>query len=211
MRRFIVAPDRTGERIEFADQAIAILFGRRGYMRNEGFDQVAASIFDRFGAAEVSGVGFDQIRIEFVLPNQEAELVAEPRRVGVMAIAVAPDRLGAIGGSRLDGLGRPAEFLDRAEADAVGFAERPIDGPGFGDAHFGAADKRRDVGGIGIAVSDEASRTAGLVNCRFEDPSVCSRLRELQHGFDINAVRTGDDWPIAISRYVSHTNHLLLS
>jgi hypothetical protein len=51
--------DRTGERIEFADQAIAILFGRRGYMRNEGFDQVAAGLFDRFGSTKMSGISFD--------------------------------------------------------------------------------------------------------------------------------------------------------
>ena len=56
-----------------------------------------------------------------------------------------------------EGPGRPAEFLDRAEADAVGFAEGAVDGAGFGDAHLGAVDQGGDVGWIGIAVADEAA------------------------------------------------------
>jgi hypothetical protein len=52
----------------------------------------------------------------------------------------------------------PAELLDRTEPDAIGLAERTIDGAGFGDAHLGAVDHGRDVGRIGIAVTDEAAR-----------------------------------------------------
>jgi hypothetical protein len=33
--------------------------------------------------------------------------------------------------------GRPAEFLDRAEADAVGLSEGAVDGASFGDEDFG--------------------------------------------------------------------------
>jgi len=52
-------------------------------------------------------------------------------------------------------LGRsPAKFLDRAEPDAVGLAEGAVNGASFGNAHLGAVDKGRDVGGVGV-VPDE--------------------------------------------------------
>jgi hypothetical protein len=56
---------------------------------------------------------------------------------------------------------RPA-LLDRAEADAVGLAQGTVHGTGFGDAHLGAMNERRDVGGIGISVADEALHLAPL-------------------------------------------------
>ena len=58
-------------------------------MRNEGFDQISAGVFDRFGAAEVRSVRLDQIRIELILANQQAKLIAEPGRVGLVTVAVA--------------------------------------------------------------------------------------------------------------------------
>ena len=51
----------------------------------------------------------------------------------------------------------PAKFLDRTESDAVGLAEGAVDGASFGDTHLGAVDQGRDVGGIGVAVADEAA------------------------------------------------------
>jgi hypothetical protein len=53
----------------------------------------------------------------------------------------------------------PAEFLDRTEPDAIGFAEGAIDGTSLGDSHLGTVDQGRDVGRIGISVADEAPRT----------------------------------------------------
>ncbi len=62
-------------------------------MRNEGFDQISAGILDRFGTAEMGSVSFDQIGIEVVLADQEAELIAEPRMVAtVVTVTVARDR-----------------------------------------------------------------------------------------------------------------------
>ena len=46
-------------------------------MGNEGLDQIAAGVFEGCGAAEVSGVGFDEVRIEVVLADQKAELIAK--------------------------------------------------------------------------------------------------------------------------------------
>ncbi len=138
-------------------------------MRNEGFNQIPTGIFDRFGTTEVRGIGFNQIGIEFVLPNEEAELVAESRRAGMMTVAARAIELYPIR-QRFGRLLRPAELLNRAEADAVGFSQGPVDGPGFSNSHFGAADEWRDIGGIGIAVADKRSLTFWLKDTRFEDP-----------------------------------------
>ncbi len=47
-------------------------------MRDERFDQIAASVLDSFGTAEMGGIFLNEGRIEVVLSDQKAELVAEP-------------------------------------------------------------------------------------------------------------------------------------
>ena len=47
-------------------------------MGDKGLDQFTAGAAEGFRAAEVCGVRFDEIRIEVVLADQEAELIAEP-------------------------------------------------------------------------------------------------------------------------------------
>src|SRR5438477_4495831 len=64
-----------------------------------------------------------------------------------------------------------SDFLDRADADAVRFSQSSINGPGFGHPHFGTMHKRRDIGGIGIAVADKALAVSRCVNCRFKCPA----------------------------------------
>src|SRR5438094_6402723 len=56
----------------------------------------------------------------------------------------------------LSSLREGPDFLDRADTDAVGLAQGPVDRPGLRDTHLGAVDQRRDIGGIRIAVADEA-------------------------------------------------------
>ena len=46
-------------------------------MGDEGLDQIAAGVLEGFGTAEMSGVSLDECRIEVVLADQKAELVAE--------------------------------------------------------------------------------------------------------------------------------------
>ena len=70
------------------------------------------------------------------------------------------------------------EFFDRAQADAVSLAKGAIDGPSFGHAHLGAANQRRDVRRIGVAVPDEAAGAAGFVNGCSEDPPARRWVRE---------------------------------
>ena len=49
------------------------------------------------------------------------------------------------------------DLLDRAETDAIGFAQGAVDRPSLGHAHLGTADKLRDIGWVGVAVADETS------------------------------------------------------
>jgi len=62
--------------------------------------------------------------------------------------------------------GERADFLDRTDTDAIGLAQGPVDRPCLGHAHFGAVDQRRNIGGIGIAVADEAFASTSGVNGR---------------------------------------------
>src|SRR5712692_9757221 len=118
-----------------------------------------------------------------MLADQLTEAVAEPG----LAIAGVCLRglLGDLRALRPDRGG--AEFLDRAETDAVSLAQGPVDGAGLGNAHLGAVDQGRDVGGIGVPVTDETFRARGLVNGRLEDPAACGRIAELAEGLDSDA------------------------
>ena len=64
--------------------------------------------------------------------------------------------------------GEGPDLLDRADADAVGLAEGAIYRPGFCDPHFGAVDERRDVGRIGISITNEPATTSRFVNSSSE-------------------------------------------
>jgi hypothetical protein len=106
-----------------------------------------------------------------MLANQQAKAVTKAGLtilVTIVSIRRGRTLIQLAGGVRSGG---PAEFLDRAEADAVGFAEGAVNGPGLGDSHFGAVDQRRNVGGVGVAVADEPARARRLVYSRLEDPA----------------------------------------
>jgi hypothetical protein len=74
-----------------------------------------------------------------------------------VAIISIRRRLVLTGWARSVGSRSAAEFFDRTEPDAIGLTEGAVDGASFGDAHLGAVDQGRDVGGIGISISDEAT------------------------------------------------------
>ena len=77
-------------------------------------------------------------------------------------------------GRKLLGIQRPRwKLFQRAQADAIGLAQGPIDGTSFGHAHLGVVeDQGRDIARMGIAVANEATALGGLVDCSFEDPEV---------------------------------------
>ena len=61
--------------------------------------------------------------------------------------------------------GEGPDFLNRADADAVGFAQSAVDRTSLGHAHFGAVNQSRNIGRIGVAIADETSTRPS----RFED------------------------------------------
>ena len=97
-----------------------------------------------------------------MLTNELAKAVAN---FGAAVVAVSICRLGReflrlAGGLRRFGEG--TDFLDGADADAVGLAQSAVDSACFGDAHFGTVDKEGDVGRVGVAVTDESLARADL-------------------------------------------------
>ena len=164
---------RTGIGIEFADQTVSIFLGECREVRDEGFNQVTARLFEGLSTAEVRGVGLNEVGIEVVLPDQQAEPVAETR------LRYCPCRSGSHADCSFDGdsgrrCWRPKNRIPRpAKPDPVGFAQSTIDGTGFGDPHLGAAARGRRVRGIGVAIANEAIRPARCANSSLEDPTVC--------------------------------------
>ena len=65
--------------VELAEQGIAVFLGPVGQMLHEVFDLVAGGFAKGLYSAEISRVGFDQVGIEFMLANDLAEAVADPR------------------------------------------------------------------------------------------------------------------------------------
>jgi len=67
---------RLSIRVEFAEQPSPVFFGRFGEMGDEGLDEIATGFLESFGAAKVGRVGLHERRIEVMLADQKAELIA---------------------------------------------------------------------------------------------------------------------------------------
>src|SRR5258707_15825048 len=99
-------------------------------MGDEAFDLLAGGFAESLGAAKIDRVGLEEVWIELMLTDQLAETVAD---LGSTVVAILPiDRLGRHllrlpGG--WSGFGKRADLLDRADADAVGLAQGPVDSP----------------------------------------------------------------------------------
>ena len=83
--------------------------------------------------------------------------------------------------------GEGPDFLDRADADAVGFAQGAVDGSGFRHAHFGAVDKERDIGRIGVAVADKAGGALGRVDRCLQDKPTRRGIAKRIDGLNVDA------------------------
>jgi hypothetical protein len=85
------------------------------------------------------------------------------------------------------GTGQPSQLFDGTESDSVGLAQGAIDGPCLRDTHFGPADQRRNVRGIGISVADKAFRAWRFVNGRLENPATVLWVTQAYDGVGMNA------------------------
>src|ERR1019366_4422479 len=154
---------RFGITIELTNQTRTVFGGALGQIVDEAFDLIPAGLPEGGSSAVIGRIGLHKTSIELVLTNQQAEAVAEARLAVVVTIISVRRGLGLIRRSGRVGPGGPAEFLYRTEPDSIGLAEGAVDGTGFGDAHLGAVDQGRDVGGIGVPVADEPARARGFV------------------------------------------------
>jgi hypothetical protein len=169
-----------GITVEVAEQAFSVFVSPICKVADERFNLISGGVAERGYSAVISGVGFHETGVESVLADQEAEAVAQTRLTIVMTIAVASGRVRPRRSRRFGvcDSGRPAEFLDRAQTDAVGLAEGTVDSAGLGNAHLGAVDQGRDVRGISVAIADKAVRTERFVDRRFENPTAKTRVGE---------------------------------
>src|SRR5579872_2088700 len=173
--------------IELAEQGVAIAFGPFGEVGDEAFDLLAGGLAERLHATEISGVGLDQSRIELVLANKVAEAIAYS---ATTVIAVAIGRLWrefpgfASGRSRLS---EGTDLLDRADPDAVGFAQSAVHGASLSHPHLGTMDQRRDIGRISVTKPDETAAGSRFVDGGLEGPALRSRVTEVGHRSNVNA------------------------
>jgi len=74
------------------------------------------------------------------------------------------------------------KFFEGAQGDAIGLPQGAIDGAGFGHTHFGVVkDEGRDVAGMGIAITNEATTLGGLIDGGLEDPEVLFGAAKRKH------------------------------
>jgi len=79
------------------------------------------------------------------------------------------------------------KFFERAQGNAVGFAQGTIDGAGFSHAHLGIVeDQRRDIAGMSIAVADEPSTFGFLKDGGLEHPEVLLWMAEWKYRLSHN-------------------------
>jgi hypothetical protein len=170
-----------------ADETLAVLCGPLLQIVDEGFDQVPFGLLQDRGSAVISRIGLDEIGVELVLADEQAETVAKTMLSVVVTVISGRDRIVLFGSDGICRARGPTELLDRTEADAIGLAEGAVDGTSFGHAHLSATDQGRNVRGIGIAIANEAARARGLVGSRFENPVARTWITELAHRAHLNA------------------------
>jgi hypothetical protein len=83
--------------------------------------------------------------------------------------------------------GEGSDFLDRADADAVGLAQSAVDSPCLGDSHLSPVDERRNVGWVGVAVSYIPLRSSRTENLSFEGPTIVRWIAKIGHYFNMHA------------------------
>src|ERR1019366_4189900 len=116
--------------------------------------------------------------VELVLADDLTETVTH---LGSRAIPVPVStsaEMRTLGRELLDWSRNRADFLDRADADAIRLSQSSIHGARFSDAHLRAADERGNVGGIRVAVTYKAGGTLGREDRRFKDEAIRRRITQ---------------------------------
>src|SRR5208282_1447541 len=100
--------------VELAEQRISIFLSPVGQLLDKVLDLFPGGIPQGLRAAEVDGVGLYEFGVELMLANDLAQAISD---LGPSAVAIAT---GALWRELLSGGWNCSDFLDRADADAVG-------------------------------------------------------------------------------------------
>src|ERR1700682_6512942 len=76
------------------------------------------------------------------------------------------------------GAGKRTHILHGAKRNPISFAEGSVNGSGFGNAHFSSLNQGRNIGGISIAITDEAPGEAAFIDDSFENPTTGREIRK---------------------------------
>ena len=94
-----------------AEQGVPIFAGPVGQVSDEVFDLLTGGFPKSLGAAEIDGVGLDQVRVELVLTNQLAKAVTDSGTAVVSINGMDPQ----FRRSREDETGSPNEPISSTE------------------------------------------------------------------------------------------------
>src|SRR5579872_588484 len=83
-------------------------------------------------------------------------------------------------------LGEGPHLFDRTDADTVGLAQSAVDGSCLRDAHLSAMHKERNIGRIGVTISDETATGFGLVDRSLECPALCRWVAERLNSLNVD-------------------------
>jgi hypothetical protein len=170
-----------GVAIEVAEQASSVLGGPLGQVADEIGNQLATGLAESSGATEVCGIALDQGGVELMLADQLAEAIAQPGLPIVRGRAVPGRNSTSLLLFSFRGP-KGSKFFDRTKTDPVGLAQGPVDGPGLGHPHLGAADDGVDIGRISVAVANEALGARRFVDRGLENPAADGGITELREG-----------------------------
>jgi hypothetical protein len=84
------------------------------------------------------------------------------------------------------GISEESDFFNGTDANAVSFAQSAIDRTGFSHTHFSAMNQPRNIGGIGIAIANEAGGSLRRVNRCLENEPACTQITKGINGFDVD-------------------------
>lgn len=157
-------------------------------MSDEVLNLLAGRLAQGLGPAEIGRVGLDQVGVELMLPNNLAEAVADFWTPVIPVGWLRRDLF--LLSSGLRGFGERANFLNRADADAIGFAQCSIDSTGLRDSHFGTMNQRGNIGRIGVPIADKTFADLGFEDCGCERPSGTPWIAQLLDGLDMNPSAT---------------------
>ena len=122
--------------VELAEQRVPIFLGAVGQANDEVFDLLARGIAQGLHATEIGRIRFDQTGIELMLANYLAETITD---CAAAVVPVAICRLWQLLGLWTRGVPtrEGTDFLDRADADAIGLSQSSAYRPRFRNSEFG--------------------------------------------------------------------------